>query len=46
MERLTERNPLWIDDELWERACETGLRGNRCRISELKTTRMLRSREE
>ena len=22
MERLTERNPLWIDDELWERACE------------------------
>lgn len=22
MERLTERNPLWSDDELWERACE------------------------
>ena len=22
MERLTERIPLWIDDELWERACE------------------------
>lgn len=22
MERLTERNPLWIDDELWEGACE------------------------
>ena len=22
MERLTEQNPLWIDDELWERACE------------------------
>lgn len=22
MERLTERNPLWINDELWERACE------------------------
>ena len=22
MERLMERNPLWIDDELWERACE------------------------
>lgn len=22
MERLTEKNPLWIDDELWERACE------------------------
>ena len=22
MERLTERNPIWIDDELWERACE------------------------
>lgn len=22
MKRLTERNPLWIDDELWERACE------------------------
>lgn len=22
MERLTERNPLWIDDELWKRACE------------------------
>ena len=22
MERLTERDPLWIDDELWERACE------------------------
>ena len=22
MERLTERNPLWIDDELWEMACE------------------------
>ena len=22
MEILTERNPLWIDDELWERACE------------------------
>ena len=22
MQRLTERNPLWIDDELWERACE------------------------
>ena len=22
MERLSERNPLWIDDELWERACE------------------------
>lgn len=22
MERLTERNPLWIDDELWEKACE------------------------
>ena len=22
MERLTESNPLWIDDELWERACE------------------------
>ena len=22
MERLTESNPLWIDDELWESACE------------------------
>lgn len=22
MDRLTERNPLWIDDELWEKACE------------------------
>ena len=22
MDRLTERNPLWIDDEMWERACE------------------------
>lgn len=22
MERLTEKNPLWIDDEMWERACE------------------------
>lgn len=22
MKRLTERNPLWIDDELWESACE------------------------
>lgn len=22
MERLTERNPSWTDDELWERACE------------------------
>ena len=22
MERLTERNSLWIDDELWESACE------------------------
>ena len=22
MERLTERDPSWIDDELWERACE------------------------
>ena len=22
MERLTERNPSWIDDELWEKACE------------------------
>lgn len=22
MERLTERNSSWIDDELWERACE------------------------
>ncbi len=22
MERLTERNPSWIDDEMWERACE------------------------
>lgn len=22
MERLTERNQLWIDDEMWERACE------------------------
>ena len=22
MERLTESNPTWIDDELWERACE------------------------
>lgn len=22
MERLTESNPLWIDNELWERACE------------------------
>lgn len=22
MERLTERNPAWIDDELWESACE------------------------
>ena len=22
MERLTERNPLWMDDEMWERACE------------------------
>ena len=21
MERLTESNPSWIDDELWERAC-------------------------
>lgn len=24
MERLTESNPTWIDDELWERACEPG----------------------
>jgi hypothetical protein len=24
MERLTESNPSWIDDELWERACEPG----------------------
>lgn len=24
MERLTEGNPSWIDDELWERACEPG----------------------
>lgn len=23
MERLTERNPSWIDDELWESACES-----------------------
>ena len=23
MERLTERSPSWIDDEMWERACET-----------------------
>lgn len=22
MERLTESNPYWIDDELWESACE------------------------
>lgn len=22
MERLTDNNPSWIDDELWERACE------------------------
>lgn len=22
MKRLTERNPSWIDDELWESACE------------------------
>ena len=22
MERLTERDPSWIDDELWERTCE------------------------
>ena len=22
MERLTERNPSWIDDEMWESACE------------------------
>ena len=22
MERLTEKNPAWIDDEMWERACE------------------------
>ena len=22
MERLTERNPLWIDDEMWVSACE------------------------
>lgn len=22
MQRLTESNPSWIDDELWERACE------------------------
>lgn len=22
MEILTERNPSWIDDELWESACE------------------------
>ena len=22
MERLTERNPSWINDEMWERACE------------------------
>ena len=22
MERLTESNPTWIDDEVWERACE------------------------
>ena len=22
MERVTESNPSWIDDELWERACE------------------------
>ncbi len=22
MERLTESNPSWIDDELWESACE------------------------
>lgn len=22
MERLTESNPSWIDDELWERACK------------------------
>ena len=22
MERLTERDPSWIDDELWESACE------------------------
>lgn len=22
MDRLTESNPSWIDDELWERACE------------------------
>jgi hypothetical protein len=22
MKRLTERNPYWIDDELWESACE------------------------
>ena len=22
MERLTESNPTWIDDELWESACE------------------------
>lgn len=24
MERLTESNPSWIDDELWESACEPG----------------------
>lgn len=23
MERLTERNPYWINDETWERACES-----------------------
>lgn len=22
MERLTERNPLWINDEMWLNACE------------------------
>lgn len=22
MDRLTERNPAWIDDEMWGRACE------------------------
>ena len=24
MKRLTESNPAWIDDELWESACEPG----------------------
>lgn len=28
MERLTERNPLWIDDEMWERACEPDYEGD------------------